>query len=487
MRLDEGVVGCARHANRYHPRDKPRAIYLTNEATRVQRMCDDRSDMLTTSVQTFAVRVVVVVLGVGISILIARALGPEGRGAYVYPTVLAGLLITTLHASLEQANVHLFSGRQFSLGDLTANSGLVASIAAGIGLLITGALFALRPGGTAAVRSDVLLAALVVVPFAIHQIYLTGLLQISHHIGAVNRLTLVSAGVQAGAIGSLFVSGRLTVLAVVLVASGVGIIQWALTARAVGGLVHLLPRYLPELFRRALRFGLGLHLGLVMVFLQLRLDVFLIERFSGLAAVGIYTLAVMVAESVWMVTDAVAVACLPHQVEASTLDAGRLTLRACRFNVTLALLGAAGLALISYPVIRFAYGAPFLPAVPALLALLPGVVCYSAQRVCGAYLLRLNHPLRMSAILGSAVVVNLGLNLLWIPRWGIVGAALASTASYALSATLFVAWAIRVSGLGLQEAMAWAPEDRRLIRRVLTLRPGIWSRREPRDCVSPKA
>ena len=135
------------------------------------------------------------------------------------------------------------------------------------------------------------------------------------------------------------------------------------------------------------------------------------------------------------------------------------------------------LALISYPVIRFAYGAPFLPAVPALLALLPGVVCYSAQRVCGAYLLRLNCPLRMSAILGSAVIVNLGLNLLWIPRWGIVGAALASTASYALSATLFVAWAVRVSGLGAHEAMAWAPEDSRPIRRILTLRLGIWSRR----------
>ncbi len=438
----------------------------------------DRGGLSTTSVNTFATRAAVAVLGMGISILIARALGPEGRGTYVYPITLVGLMIAALHLSLEQANVHLFSGRAVSLADLAANSGLVASIVAGISLLITVALFALRPGGTAAVRSDILLAALIVVPFAIHQIYLTGLLQISHHIGAANRVALVSAGVQAGAIGILFVSGRLTVLAVVLVASGVGIIQWVLTARAVGGLVHLPPRYIPELFRRALRFGLGLHLGLVMVFLQLRLDVFLIERLSGLAAVGIYTLAVMVAESIWMVTDAVAVACLPHQVEACALDAGRLTLRACRLNIFLALLGAAGLALISYPVIRLAYGAPFLPAVPALLALLPGVVCYSAQRVCGAYLLRLNCPLRMSAILGSAVIVNLGLNLLWIPRWGIVGAALASTVSYALSATLFVAWAIRVSGLGLRGVVTWPPEDIQAIRRALLLGPGAWFRRK---------
>jgi O-antigen/teichoic acid export membrane protein len=414
---------------------------------------EDRSDIVVTSVQTFTVRAVGAALGVGISVLIARALGPEGRGAYVYPTVLASLLITTLHASLEQANVHLFSGRRFALRDLAANSGLVASVVAGISLLVTGLLFVLRPSGTAAVPPYVLLAALMVVPFTIHQIYLTGLLQITHRIRLANRVALVSAGAHAGAIGILFFTGRLTVLAVVLVASGVGILHWALTARVLGGVCRLQPQYIPDLFRRALRFGLGLHLGLVMVFLQLRADVFLLERFSGFAAVGIYTLAVMLAESIWMVTDAVAVACLPHQVDASTNEAGRITLRACRFNILLALLGAAGLALASYPVVRLFYGVPFLSAIPALLALLPGVVCYSAQRVCGAYLLRLNSPLRMSAILGSAVVVNLGLNLLWIPRWGLVGAALASTASYALSATLFVAWAASLAGVPLAQGI----------------------------------
>jgi len=438
---------------------------------------DERPDMRTTSIETFAVRVVAAALGVGISILIARALGPEGRGSYVYPVVLAGMLTTALHVSLEHANVHLLSGGRFSVADLTANSGFVASVAAAISMLVTATLLGLRPALLPSVPPAVLLAALLVVPFAIHQIHLTGLLQITHRIRAANRVALASAGVQAGAIVILFAAGRLTVLAVILVASGIGILGWALTAWAVREAVPLLPRYIPELFRQSLRFGLGLHLGLVMVFLQLRLDVFLLQRFSGLAAVGVYTLAVMVAESIWMVTDAVAVACLPHQVDASMNDAGRITLQACRFNILLALLGAAGLGLASYPIVRIFYGVPFLPAIPALLALLPGVVCYSAQRVCGAYLLRLNYPLRMSAILGGAVIVNLGLNLLWIPRWGIVGAALASTASYALSATLFVVWAVRVSGLGLREVVTWPREDIWAIRRALLLGPGAWFRR----------
>jgi len=447
----------------------------------------ERGGLLTTSAHTLTTRMVVAGLGVGISILIARALGPEGRGLYVYPITLAGLLFTLLHGSLEQANVHLFSGRAVSLVDLAANSGLVASVAAGIGALGVAFLLALRPAGTVEIPGSVLLSACLVIPFTIHQNYLTGLLQITQRIVATNRVALVGALVQVTIIGILYAARGLSVLAVVLVASGTGILQWALTARVLGQDVSLRPRVVPDLLRRSLRFSLGIHLGLMMVFLQLRADVFLVERFAGFSAVGLYTLAVVIAESIWMVTDAVAVACLPHQVDGSMADAGRLTLRACRFNILLALLGGAGLALVSYPVVRLAYGAPFLPAIPALLVLLPGVVCYSTQRVCGAYLLRLNRPLRMSAILVSAVALNLGLNLLWIPRWGIVGAALASTASYALSAVLFLAWVIRVSGLRLREAVAMTPEDIQAIRRIFTSRIGAWFRRGSHGCASPRA
>ncbi|MBI3780862.1 MAG: polysaccharide biosynthesis C-terminal domain-containing protein [candidate division NC10 bacterium] len=460
---------------------------LPTKACHMGIVNEDRPDMLTTSMETFTVRLVMAALGVGISILIARTLGPEGRGAYVYPVVLASMLITTLHASLEQANVHLFSGQRYSLADLAANSGFVASVAAGISLLVTVVSLGIRPAGVGGVPPAVLLAALMVVPFNVHQIHLTGLLQITHRMRAVNRVALVSASVQACAIGIFAMVGRLTVLAVVSIASGVGALHWALTARALGEPTLLLPRCIPELLRRSLRFGLSLHLGLVMVFLQLRADVFLLERFSGLAAVGLYTLAVVAAESIWMITDAVAVACLPHQVESSAAESGRITLRACRFNFFLALLAGASLALVSYPAVRLAYGVPFLPAIPALLALLPGVVCYSVQRVCGAYLLRLNHPLRMSGILGGAVILNIALNLVWIPRWGIVGAALASTASYALSAALFLTWAVRVSGLRLWEAIAWVPEDTRTLRRALKIGPWGWFRRGRQEYTFPRA
>ena len=69
----------------------------------------------------------------------------------------------------------------------------------------------------------------------------------------------------------------------------------------------------------------------------------------------------------------------------------------------------------------------------------------AAQRSCGVFLVKRDRPWLVSGILGPAVVINILVNLVVIPRWGAVGAALASSASYALSAMAFVLWVARVA------------------------------------------
>jgi Na+-driven multidrug efflux pump len=92
----------------------------------------------------------------------------------------------------------------------------------------------------------------------------------------------------------------------------------------------------------------------------------------------------------------------------------------------------------------------------------------------------------MSAILSVAVILNLGLNLLWIPRWGITGAALASTVSYCLSSALFLTWTIRLSGVGAREAFILSWEEVRTIRDDLAVLPGRGFRWWKRDTTSQR-
>ncbi len=426
-----------------------------------------KADLVWTSLHTLSTRAVGVVLGLLTSVLIARALGPEGRGAYMYPIVLAGIAVAICHLSLEQANIHLASTRRVDLRLLAGNSGLVAILAGSIALLGMISALLTIPGAFAGVGPGWIILIALSTPFALHQLYMAGLAQLAYRLRALNMNQLVAGLVQLVAILILWVTGWLSVGGVLGVWVGIGILHWWLTCRSLQPVASLSPRLVPWLFGRSLAFGASIHIGMVLVFLHLRVDVVMLRHLGGLADVGLYTLAVFMAEAVWLATDSVASASLPHQVETRGSEAAGLTARICRMNLALG-GGVAGiLALLAVPMVRFLYGEPFVPAVQALWVLLPGVVAFGVQRPCGAHLLRLNRPFTISAVSTAAVLLNIALNMLWIPRWGIVGAALASTASYTLSAATFLTWLLRAEGLRLREAFAWTGEDTRTVRGIL--------------------
>jgi O-antigen/teichoic acid export membrane protein len=81
-----------------------------------------------------------------------------------------------------------------------------------------------------------------------------------------------------------------------------------------------------------------------------------------------------------------------------------------------------------------------------LAALVPGILFMSMQRVCGVPVVRAGTPLRITAIFAASFVLNVVLNLVWIPRFGPVGASLASSVSYAVAAALFLAWTTQLAG-----------------------------------------
>ena len=78
----------------------------------------------------------------------------------------------------------------------------------------------------------------------------------------------------------------------------------------------------------------------------------------------------------------------------------------------------------------------------------------------------------------TALTVNVVLNLLLIPRYGVVGAAVASSATYLLVGTMIAIVFIRHSGRGLVELLlprrsdldAYTSRAARLLRRVLMAR-----------------
>jgi O-antigen/teichoic acid export membrane protein len=402
---------------------------------------------------TWALRLSIYAVSIGTSILIARALGPEGRGEYYFPILVTGTLFTALHLGAEHAHVFLF-GRGRGLAELASNAGVLAAAAglAGIGLGLTAWAW-LHDSLMAGLQLGVLALALLSLPPSLHTLYLAGLLVLRGDVVHLQRVNLGGAVVQALLVAGLVVTERVSVAAVVAVNSVAVAVTWALTARRFASATPLRIGWDPRLGRETLRFGLLMQVNILFTFLNLRVDSYLVKYFLGLRELGYYSLAVSLAELVWLATDSVAMVILPHQTRADSRDVAVLTTRTCRISFLVAMLLAAGLAAGAYPLVALAYGPAFLPALPALWLLLPGIVAASLWRPLAGYLIKLGRPLVMGAISGAAVVVNVLLNWWLIPVWGTAGAAVATSASYAALAAGCLVWFLRRSGVPAGELL----------------------------------
>lgn len=124
----------------------------------------------------------------------------------------------------------------------------------------------------------------------------------------------------------------------------------------------------------ALSLGLRGQLGDLATFFNYRLDVFVVNYFLGPADVGIYTIGVIVSESIWQIPQAAAVALFPRTARTLDQGASEFTCLVSRQVLLIAFLLGVAMALTSSILIPTLFGARFRPAVAVIWWILPGTI-----------------------------------------------------------------------------------------------------------------
>jgi O-antigen/teichoic acid export membrane protein len=390
---------------------------------------------------TVVVRTILVMLGAVSGIVIARELQPEGRGAYYVIVTIAAITISVGHLSIEQSHVFLWS-RAADRGSLAANSLVLGSAVGALAALAAAVCVGVLRIPVAGYGG--LAIALLAVPGAMAVLYLNNILVLRSQVQAVNAGALLGGALQCGILLFLATVAHLSPSAV--------IVLWALSvtlplAVLVPAVRPRLRDWDPSLARHAVGRGLRYHIGLASLFLLFRSDILILDAMTTTTAVGLYSLAVSLAELTRLVTDAIAQISLPRQLGTDDDDAATATLKITRLTTLVSLASVGLMCAAAPPLIPIVYGSSFRGSVPSLLALAPGLLALGATRPIGAFLLRLDRPMLGSAMSVAALVLNLALNLVLVPYYGILGSAVASTIAYTALAALQTAWFLRATGV----------------------------------------
>jgi len=203
------------------------------------------------------------------------------------------------------------------------------------------------------------------------------------------------------------------------------------------------------LLRESLKYGIKAHLGNIAQFLNYRLDMFLVAYFLAVKELGYYSLAVGLAEKLWMIPGAITTVLFPRISSLSSDEANNLTPKVARITLFTVSSSAIILLFLSRYLIKFFYGVAYLPSVKPFTILLPGIVALSVCKIITADLAGRGRPEFGTFAAYISLGANLPLNLLLIPKWGISGAAFSSTISYVLATLVVFCIFLKVSGNSL--------------------------------------
>jgi O-antigen/teichoic acid export membrane protein len=391
-------------------------------------------------------------LGFVTAVLLARTLGPEGRGVTALYQAAVSLGFAFLSLGIATAIVYYvarrdISGRQAMEAGLSIT--LIATAFTALGVVIAAVAF----GSDLADEDVPYWLALVAIPALVQFRAAEAVLRAQGRFGAMNLLEV-----------SLPLS-ILSCLAAVELAEGLtiyrAVVAWSLAflPPVVIGYALLGPSQWPrrlagrDLLWQAARFGVQGQLSNLIQLLNYRLDSYLVLILVNASGVGLYAVGVSLSEGMWLIANSVSVVLLTNLTAGDEANAARMTPIICRNTLLVTAAGAVAAAAVSPVAVPLIFGDAFNDAVVPFLWLLPGTVALAGTKILAAYVFSRGRPLINAQIAFVTLVVTIVADLALIPPFEVAGAAAASSLAYCCSLALSLAAYRRLSGGAVVEAL----------------------------------
>jgi O-antigen/teichoic acid export membrane protein len=382
------------------------------------------------------------VFSLGTQIVLARTFGAGARGVLALALLIPMILNMLCGLGQESVNATFAGLYKDKRNALFVQSWITSVLAGVVSFVVLSAFFFWLPierGEFAQVGPFKVWASMLLTPCAVTASVLVALVR---GVGQTARAALFGSA-QAVALficTLVFVVGlNMGLDGAVLVWSLAPLISVFLSLRVLRHHVSFRPReFSGALLRQSLGFGLTASMANFAMYLTYRSNQGILGYMVSVEQLGLYVVAVSLAERLRMLPDAISSAFLSRLANEFDARRGQVPM-VFRCTLLLMLAGFFVAGLLGIPAIPLLFGREFTHAVPSFLILLPGIALLGGDSVLCSALMALGKPKYAMWTSWLALLLNVGANLALIPILGIAGAALASTIAYAASAVV-MAW-----------------------------------------------
>ena len=389
------------------------------------------------------------ILGFAISIFVARALGAEGKGEVAYFMLVFGIIVKFGHLGINESLPYFIKKTKYDNDSVINNN---FSFTLGLCLIYFLIILALSKFGIIFNHFSifVLIMGMSYVLFSYLESNLKMITVINEKFYIYNKYKVIAISLKLLLVLVLWLFGRLTISNYIFLNISIFFIP-----------VILMQIYFKFRFRlsidfniiqKQLAYGMKFFLSTFFIYMTYKVDQIFIKNYLDITNLGVYSIGVTLSELVFLIPHSITnpLRGKLYNTSINNLDKKKTTIKTTKYTIYISLF----IAIIGFllaPLIPFVYGPEFVDSIPVVRILFIGVVFATIGKVSSSYFFTEGKPEVHLKITFLAFLSNIILNIILIPKFGINGAAISSTISYAIFGFSYILVLLRDKGINFSD------------------------------------
>lgn len=363
------------------------------------------------------------------SVLLARMLGPEGRGTLAALLVIPNLIAAMSECGMRQTAVH-YIGKRKNVDSVISNLVLYLGALGIIGTICAISYFHFS------LDKPINLITTSISFIVITSLFTNGMRGVFLGFGDIktynNYIVLQNLLIFILLFFCfLFDFNKLDYIALVYILSNIGTML-ALFIQVMikyGKDLSFSPSIAlaREMFKKSIAYGAVFAL----IVANYKFDIVMLSNLSTEASLGYYTISTQIIELIWQIPGALVVVIFSASANRNTSIED--ICRVSRTTISITILLSLCICIIGMPMITWFFGEKFSQSYWSLLLLLPGAIAMIPFKIIYAFLAGEGKPLSGLYVMLFAVIVNIIFNYVLIPNYNELGAAVSASMSYFVS------------------------------------------------------
>ncbi|QYA44587.1 oligosaccharide flippase family protein [Macrococcoides bohemicum] len=385
------------------------------------------------AILVFVRNIIIMFLGLLISILIARSLGPDKQGEYALFTLIPTIIYNLGNLGIGSSLIYLVNSNNEKKYEYLNMVLKIIYLLSMLNTLFGGILMYLYFNySNIDINFKEMLILYLLIPILFLNNILINFFQALKMYKYFSTLSIIPKLIQLILLIGIILFDTNTVLLTIMTFLISNFISIILSLSSIYKVMEKIPKSNEKInVREIFEYGLKNHLANTITFVNYRFDQFMLGIFTNTYQIGIYNIAIIIVEKIWAITTPITTVLFPELSSIKAKDERlKITTKVTRIlfvsNIILGLLCYAFMPIF----IKLIFGKEYIQSIEVINILLIGILLMSIDKIISNDFASIGKAEINLRVTNITFIINMVLGFILIPTFGMKGAAFSTTISY---------------------------------------------------------